>query len=318
MCFKKAQSLSHDRAKSIGKEEMEHYFTNLETIMSEYDLHNKPHLIYNIDETGFSPMHTSPKILTKKDCTPQAITSPRSTMVTCIAACNAIGNFIPPYLVLKGKRLTDDLKIGSTPGCGFKMSDNGWSNGEIFKEYLQSHFLKFVKKEKEEKLLCIYDGSTTHINIELIKWAKMNGVILFVLPPHLSHLLQPLDVGCFSPLKNCFNSLAHTHMKEHPGEIINRYNLPALICKSYTLSLTPSNIMNSFRKTGIYPFDRKTVDKINFLPSSTIQKLHNEPLNADKPNENNNSSSPTIQTILKRKEPTSREHKIKPRKAVKT
>jgi hypothetical protein len=46
-----------------------------------------------------------------------------------------------------------------------------------------------------------------------------NGVIPFLLSPHSSHLLQPLDVGCFSPMKNCFNSLAPTNMKEHPAEI---------------------------------------------------------------------------------------------------
>lgn len=28
-----------------------------------------------------------------------------------------------------------------------------------------------------------------------------NGIDLLILPPHCSHVLQPLDVGVFSPLK---------------------------------------------------------------------------------------------------------------------
>jgi hypothetical protein len=31
---------------------------------------------------------------------------------------------------------------GASPGCGFALSDNGWSNSNIFITYLRDHFLK--------------------------------------------------------------------------------------------------------------------------------------------------------------------------------
>ena len=128
---------------------------------------------------GFSPEHTPPKILTEKGRTLNTITSPRSTMVTYIGAASAIGNAIPPFLIFKGKRQSDDLKVGATPGCGFAMSDNGWSNAYLLKEYFQEHFLKYVNKPDDKHILVLFDGASTHMNIELIDWAKVN-IILFV------------------------------------------------------------------------------------------------------------------------------------------
>jgi hypothetical protein len=38
--------------------------------------------------------------------------------------------------------------------------------------------------------------------------------VLFVLPPHSSHLTQPLDVGIFGPLKNIYNRECSTFMQK--------------------------------------------------------------------------------------------------------
>ena len=105
-----------NRAKYVTEEVVHKYFENLKGILTKYDLLEFPHLIFNIDETGFSPEHIPPKILTKKGKTPNAITSPKSTMVTCIGASNAVGNSVPIFLIFKGKRQNDDIKQGPTPG----------------------------------------------------------------------------------------------------------------------------------------------------------------------------------------------------------
>ena len=54
-------------------------------------------------------------------------------------------------------------------------------------------------------MLWIYDGHSTHVNPTIIDWARSNRIILFVLPAHHSHILQPLDVGCFGPLQRIYN-----------------------------------------------------------------------------------------------------------------
>ena len=265
--FVKPRSLSMPRAKSVTKENLDKYFQNLKQILDKHNLHNCPELIYNVDESGFSPEHNPQKIATIKGQTPQAITSPRSTMVTCIGACNALGTALPPYIIHKGKRLTNELREGCSPGAGFDISPSGWSNSIIFQNYLKNHFLKYCQRQPEKPILLLYDGSTTHINVELVEWAMTENIVLFVLPPHSSHHLQPLDVGCFKPLKSAYDSLAHQFLKRHPGQNINRYSMTALICQAYTTALTPKNIQISFNKTGIWPLNPGIIQQHIFKPA---------------------------------------------------
>ena len=65
--------------------------------------------------------------------------------------------------------------------------------------------------------------------------------------------------------------LGHVGVKKHPGQIINRYVMTALICKAYATAKSPMNIRHSFEKTGIYPFDSKRpITSNTFKPAEAI------------------------------------------------
>ena len=49
--------------------------------------------------------------------------------------------------------------------------------------------------------LLICDGHNSHITGTFIGHCMDHDILLFILPPHSSHLTQPLDVGVFRPLK---------------------------------------------------------------------------------------------------------------------
>ena len=46
-----------------------------------------------------------------------------------------------------------------------------------------------------------FDGHHSHISLELLKVARSNDIHLVCLPPHVTHLIQPLDVSVFGPVK---------------------------------------------------------------------------------------------------------------------
>src|SRR5450432_551387 len=52
--------------------------------------------------------------------------------------------------------------------------------------------------------LLILNGHGSHITPEFDLFAKEHSIITLCMPPHLSHLLQPLDVGCFAVLKQLY------------------------------------------------------------------------------------------------------------------
>lgn len=64
-------------------------------------------------------------------------------------------------------------------------------------------FCEFAVKEqaKERPLIFIYDGRLSHASIKLIEKAMEKNITLLKLSPHVTNKFQPLDAGCFSPLK---------------------------------------------------------------------------------------------------------------------
>ena len=200
----KPRKLAIIRAKASSIETVTKYYDELNTIMSSNGLHDKPENIYNIDETNISLEHNDnpPKVVFNRGSNAQAITSPRGQNVTLIGSGNAQGKFLPPYYVFPGKRWNPVFIENTCAGTSGEMSENGWSNTVIFNNFLRDHFVKYVNPSaRSNPVLVLFDGHKSHVNLALQEWGRANNVIFFILPPHTSHLLQPLDVGCFAPLK---------------------------------------------------------------------------------------------------------------------
>ncbi|EMD60672.1 hypothetical protein COCSADRAFT_345982 [Bipolaris sorokiniana ND90Pr] len=52
--------------------------------------------------------------------------------------------------------------------------------------------------------LLILDGYSSHATLEFNQYCTENKIITLYMPPHTSHLFQPLDVSCYSPLKRAY------------------------------------------------------------------------------------------------------------------
>ena len=63
------------------------------------------------------------------------------------------------------------------------------------------------EKANEESQLLIYDNHDSHISADFIRHCIANDIVLLLLPPHFSHLLQSLDVDVFSSLKQAMRCL---------------------------------------------------------------------------------------------------------------
>ena len=62
------------------------------------------------------------------------------------------------------------------------------------------------------------DGYGSYNTFKVITYARKHNIYLYALPPYITHFLQPLDVGCFQPLKyyhgQALNTLARYTRKE--------------------------------------------------------------------------------------------------------
>lgn len=250
------RALAMSRAKCTSQEVVDSFFDELETILTKYNLKDKPHCIYNIDEKGLSPEYTPPKDVGDSDAQSPAVTSEQDNTTTIIGAGNAGGTQIPPFLVFAGQRMRQELLQGCTPGTNGDVSPTGRSNAEIFKTYLEKHFKNYVQGlSADQPILVLYDDHKLHVSIDVIDWAKAHNIILFSLPAKSSRLLQPLDVGCFGPLSSIYNNSCHKFVRENHCKI-TRYNIGKLCTNAYVKGLSPENLWSSFRRTGIYPLNK--------------------------------------------------------------
>jgi hypothetical protein len=178
----KPRGLTSTRASALTQEVVTAYFADLNMVLTENCLQFKPHLIYNLDETGLQPEHRPSKVIAGKSSGKiQAVTSPNSSTTTLIACINAAGTALPPFYVFKGKLRNDELLKGAAPNSAYEMSDSGWSNGQILMKYLKNHFVKYVQKglgDNNDPILLIYDGHASHVNLDIMKWAIEHNVIL--------------------------------------------------------------------------------------------------------------------------------------------
>lgn len=65
-------------------------------------------------------------------------------------------------------------------------------------------------------------------------------------------------------------------MRRSPGLQINRNNIAIVSSKAYNKAVTPDNLISSFRKTGIFPLERKQISSVKTAPSGIYQNLDTE------------------------------------------
>lgn len=205
----KPLKLAISRAKSASRETVDNYYSKLQSILSTNNLIDKPNYIFNIDETWVSTEHQPPKVVCGKDTVPQAVTSLRSSLVTLIAGGNAIGNVIPPYYVFAGKRWSPELLQGASDGSSGEIAKNGWSNTQVFQNYVTKHFVKYAYLTPKVPTLILYDGHKSHINLTLSQWVERN--IICMASPH-----QSFDsaVGCWALQEDVQYGMSLLHATE--------------------------------------------------------------------------------------------------------
>jgi hypothetical protein len=78
------------------------------------------------------------------------------------------------------------------------------------------------------------------------------------MPPYSSHLLQPLDVGCFSPLKQAYSDKISSLAQYSTKQIKKEAFLPAFKA-AFKKAMTKENIYAGFKGAGLVPYNLEAV-----------------------------------------------------------
>jgi DDE superfamily endonuclease len=179
--------------------------------------------------------------------------------VTLIESISAAGDSHPPLIILKAASIMERWIIEELPESAvIAHSSSGYSNDDINLAWIK-HFDRSTRaRQYGTHRLLLLDGFTSHIEYDFVRYTKENQIILFALPPHTTHFLQPLDVVCFQPLKHYHAEAVDAAVRT--GDMkFSKIEFLAALTNIRKQAFKKSTILSAFRKTGIIPFDPQQV-----------------------------------------------------------
>jgi len=233
--------------------------------------------VYNFDESGFSIgsiQATRVIVSTKANFRFQANPG-RQEWVTVLETICADGSAINPVVVFKGERFNTTwiLNVPVPQGWLFSNNSKGWTSNEHGLRWLETCFDPQTREKANGKprvLIC--DGHGSHVTGKFIRFCMDNNIKLLILPPHSSHLTQPLDISIFGPLKrylaNQLCRLVGANLtKLDKAEWLECY-IPAR-----TDAFSRTNIQGGWSGAGLVPFQPRKVN------STEVRTITNPPFN---------------------------------------
>ena len=268
-----SRKYDYQRALCEDPKKIQEWFKLVRETIQEWGIVDED--IYNFDETGFA-MGTiaTAKVITQaeRSSRPNLIQPGNREWVTAIETISASGWVLPPMVIFAGRthRTNWFENTNLPPDWTIGVSPNGWTTDELGFDWLQFVFERYTKdRTKGVYRLLILDGHGSHLTPKFDQYCTEHKIIPLCMPPHSSHLLQPLDVGCFSVLKRSYGHQVEQLIRvgiDHidKADFLVSYN------QARTETYKEETIRNAFKSAGLVPYDPAHVLlKLNMVTGTT-------------------------------------------------
>jgi hypothetical protein len=98
------------------------------------------------------------------------------------------------------------------------------------------------------------NGHESHHSADFEAVCKEHNIITLCMPPHSSHLLQPLDIALFKPLKRAYGKQVENMMRTSLTRVSKENFIPAFK-NAFFQVFGQKNIRSEFRGAGLVPHD---------------------------------------------------------------
>jgi DDE superfamily endonuclease/Tc5 transposase DNA-binding domain len=267
--------------KAVSPERLQHWFNDLEKVLVEFNI--KPENIYNMDESGFAiGEKESGKVIINAHIRQKFQGKPGGQEWVTVVECVCVdGSVVPPLVIFKGEGLSRQWILTSIHGSWrFDCNSKGWISNKHGVDWLIRCFDPETRdKAAGQYRLLICDGHDSHITAEFIAHCTDNNILLMILPPHSSHLTQPLDVGVFGALKKQMGMEIEPLIRTGIKRVQKVEWLTAFVA-AHDKAVSVKNILGGFRGTGIHPFlPTKVLRRVASTPPSESQDQPSTPAN---------------------------------------
>ena len=159
-------------------------------------------------------------------------------------------------------------------------------SSDTFFSWLANLFYPSIASKVAFPIILFLDGHTSHLNVAVSEFCQERQIILYCLPPHASHILQPLDVSVFGPLKKLWNK-AIDDFKEEFKMPMTKANFFSAFDKAWKNLTSKKHSVAGFKATGLVPYNPNQIDFSKLLggTSEKERQSKNELRNVDRHNQ---------------------------------
>ena len=248
---------NHERAKCEDPRVIQPWFDLVRRTIDENGI--QPEDIYNFDETGFAMgLIATAKVITRAEYYGRrSLRQPGNReWVTSIECVNSTGFVLPPCIIFKSTTYQQYAWFDDIPDdWRIEISKNGWTTDEIGLRWLEKLFIPATTSRTRGKYrLLVLDGHGSHLTPDFDRLCFKYDIIPICMPPHSSHLLQPLDIGCFAPLKREYGGMIEAKARCNINHI-DKLDFLAAFPKARIEAFKAATIQNSFSAAGLVPYD---------------------------------------------------------------
>lgn len=174
-------------------------------------------------------------------------------------ACAASGDQLHPYVVYKAEQLQDNWVRGGPMYARYNRMVSGWFDQYCFTDWLAKIAVPYFRKiDNDCPRELIGDNLASHVGADTLALCEENSIRFDFLPPNSTHLLQPLDVAVYGPMKKTWRKVL-TKWKSGPGRqytALEKTWFPALLLQLLEeMDNRAEKAVAGFKATGIYPLD---------------------------------------------------------------
>lgn len=165
------EAISLSRSTSFNKHNTKQFYDNLRSLIEKYNFGAES--IWNTDETGLTTVNKPKKIVASKGLKQvgKMTSGERGELVTACCTINALGGYIPPFMIFPRKNWQSRMIAGAPTGTDGSSFPSSWMTAENFVKFFK-HFQKFSKCSLETPCLLILDNHDSHISIDSLNDAK--------------------------------------------------------------------------------------------------------------------------------------------------
>ena len=204
---RRPQYLPRNRAEAANPQVIKGWLAKVNMFLQQHEMLRLPDLegrMWNCDETGFCTAMASKTVLARKGSrvVHECGGGTGHEFYTVLGCGSASGQRLAPFILYKGKNVYRRWTVGGPAGAVYGVSDSGWMEAGNFLSWFEKMFTPAVKPLLDSGPVILFvDGHHSHMGVDLIMKAREAGIHILCLPPHTTHILQPLDVGVFGPVK---------------------------------------------------------------------------------------------------------------------